>query len=93
MNGLCSLELLDGTTVRLRCHLSRLLQFATTLHCLGGILLSPHGALERGSCFAERNVRAGKRLACRLRLRNRILRFALGGNQRRFLLQQGLHLL
>ena len=93
MNGLCSLELLDGATVRLRCHLSRLLQFATALHCLGGILLSPHGALERGTRFAERNIRAGERLACRPCLRNRILRFALGRNQRRFLFQQGLHLL
>ena len=93
MNGFCSLELLERSLVRLRRRLSRLLQFATTLHCLGGILLGPRRTVERGSCFAERNVRAGKRLACRLRLRNRILRFALGRNQRRFLLQQGLHLL
>ena len=57
--------------------LSRLLQFATTLHRPGSILLGPHSAFERGARFAERNVRACEALACRLGLRNRILRFAL----------------
>ena len=79
--------------MRLGRSLSRLLQFAATLHRLRGILLDPHSALERSARFAQRNVRAGERLACRLDLRNRILRFALGRNQRLFLLQQGLHLL
>ena len=79
--------------MRLSHRLSRLLQFATTLHRPGSILLGPHSAFERGARFAERNVRADERLTCRLGLRHRILRFALGSNQRFFLLQQGLHLL
>ena len=93
MNGLRSFEPLNSTTMRLSHRLSRLLQFATTLHRPESILLGPHSAFERGARFAERNVRAGERLTCRLGLRNRILRFALGGNQQLFLLQQGLHLL
>ena len=93
MNGLRSFEPLNSTTMRLSHRLSRLLQFATTLHRPGSILLGPHSAFERGARFAERNVRACEALACRLGLRNRILRFALGRNQRRFLFQQGLHLL
>ena len=93
VNDLCGFEPLERSLVRLRGSLSRLLQFAATLHCLVGILLCTHSALERGTRFAERNIRTCEGLACRLRLRNRILRFALGGNQRFFLLQQGLHLL
>ena len=93
MNGLRSFEPLNSTTMRLSHRLSRLLQFATTLHRPGSILLGPHSAFERGARFAERNVRADERLTCRLGLRHRILRFALGSNQRFFLLQQGLHLL
>ena len=93
VDGLCGFEPLERSLVRLRGSLSRLLQFAATLHCMGGILLGTHNALERSTRFAERNVRAGERLACRLGLRNRILRFAFGRNQRLFLLQQGLHLL
>ena len=93
MNGFRSFKPLDGTKVRLGRSLSRLLQFAATLHRLGSILLRTQRAIERGARFAQRNVSTGERLACRLRLRNRILRFALGRNQRLFLLQQGLHLL
>ena len=93
VDGLRSFEPLDGTTMRLGRSLHRLLQFAATLHRPGSILLRTQRAIERGARFAQRNVSAGERLACCLRLRNRILRFALGRNQRLFLLQQGLHLL
>ena len=93
VNGLCGFEPLERSLVRLRGSLSSLLQFAATLHCLGGIQLCTHSALERGTRFAERNIRTCEGLACRFRLRHRILRFALGSNQRFFLLQQGLHLL
>ena len=93
VNNLCSFEPLDGLAMRLRSSLCGLLQLTAALRCLGGILLRPHGAFERGARFAERNVRTCKGLARRFRLHNRILRFALSRNQRLFLLKQGLHLL
>ena len=93
MHGLCGFKLLDSLAIRLGRSLSRLPQFVATLHRPRSILLRTQRAIERSARLAQRNVRTGERLACRLRLRNRILRFAFGRNQRLFLLQQGLHLL
>ena len=63
MNGFRSFKPLDGTKVRLGRSLSRLLQFAATLHRPRSILLRTQRAIERGARFAQRNVSTGERLA------------------------------